>query len=81
MIMATANPFAIDFEAAGLPVYANADEFNAAMEKQKAIDKNNFDHDKIKRLQQVGKDLLGRAPGDTFYDHFGDNTILLLAKD
>ena len=35
MIMATANPFAIDLE----NVYANAAEFNAAIQKQEAIAK------------------------------------------
>jgi len=78
MIMATANPFAIldDLE----NVYANAGEFAAAMQAQEQADINKKDYDKIKRLQQVGKDLLGRAPGQDFYNHFGGQYETLISQ-
>jgi len=76
MIMATANPFAIELE----NVYANAGEFAAAMQAQEQADINKKDYDKIKRLQQVGKDLLGRAPGQDFYNHFGGQYETLISQ-
>ena len=81
--MATASPFAItpeELQAYGITAYANEAEMIAAMEKKKLEDKINFDHDKIKRLQQVGKDLLGRAPGQEFYDHFGGQYETLISQ-
>ena len=74
--MATANPFAIDLET----VYASEAEWVADIQRQEAIAKNERAHDKIKRLQQVGKDLLGRAPGQDFYDHFGGQYETLISQ-
>ena len=72
MIMATASPFPTSLEA----VYANADEFNAAMEKQKAIDKIERDRAAaIKRheqLQSIAQGQIGRAGGSEFLQYFGD---------
>ena len=52
MIMATANPFAIDTVPDGLQTYGSISEFNAAIKAQKQADINNREHDKIKKLQQ-----------------------------
>ena len=63
-----------------LQTYANIGELSAAMEKKKLEDKINFDQDKIKRLQQVGKDMLGRSPGQDFYDYFGEQYETLVSE-
>ena len=80
MIMATANPFAIDTVPDGLQTYGSISEFNAAIKAQKQADINNREHDKIKKLQQVGKDFLGRAPGEEFYKWFGGQYDTLISE-
>tara|TARA_B100000700_G_scaffold239294_1_gene265948 strand:+ start:210 stop:2018 length:1809 start_codon:yes stop_codon:yes gene_type:complete len=80
MIMATANPFAIDTVPDGLQTYGSISELNAAIKAQKQADINKKEHDKIKRLQQVGKDLLDRAPGDEFYKWFGGQYDTLISE-
>ena len=78
--MATANPFAIDTVPDGLQTYGSISEFNAAIKAQKQADINNREHDKIKKLQQVGKDFLGRAPGEEFYKWFGGQYDTLISE-
>ena len=92
--MATANSLAIDpksqamigqdiafdYSGTGFKTYANEAEWVADIQKQEAIDKIERDRDKIKRLQQVGKDLLGRAPGQEFYDYFGGQYETLVSE-
>ena len=82
--MATASPFAIDYDPSAFDpskTYSIDDlPTMAEYQAQQQADINKREHEKIKRLQQVGKDMLGRAPGQPFYDYFGEQYDTLISE-
>ena len=81
--MATVSPLAIGgFDPSKTYSLDDLDDMPtmAEFQAQQQADINKREHDKIRRLQQVGKDLLGRAPGQDFYNHFGGQYETLISQ-